>query len=87
MRRNNSLYIVLKITEYITVVLVACALAIGVFLMSNSVRAEGIDLMTSLEVNGGYNDNILFNSIEPVDDFFTSIVSKSMLVKDSSDSP
>jgi len=27
----------------------------------------------SLSLNGGYNDNILFNSTEPVDDFYTSV--------------
>ena len=35
--------------------------------------AQSLDWVPQLRVNGGYNDNILFTSTEPVKDFYTSV--------------
>jgi hypothetical protein len=35
--------------------------------------AQRLDMIPSLQLNGGYDDNILFNRTKPVDDFYTSV--------------
>jgi len=37
------------------------------------VAAQSLDVVPILKLNGGYNDNILFNSTKQVDDFYTSV--------------
>lgn len=44
------------------------------FLIPNSSRADGIDLIPSLKIYGGYNDNILFTDDDEIEDFYSKII-------------
>ena len=65
---KHPLYVRDHISDYL--LLAVCFLVCS---FSSPAKAQNLNMIPSLEVTGGYNDNILFNNTEAVADYYTSL--------------